>query len=40
MPDAGSWPSGDRALRCVAYYSTDAHKAGETLTGTIKGTAK
>jgi serine/threonine protein kinase len=40
VPDAGSWPGGDRALHCVAYYSTDAHKAGETLTGTIKGTAK
>jgi serine/threonine protein kinase len=40
VPDASTWPGGDRALHCVAYLASDAHKAGETLTGTIKGTAK
>jgi len=34
-----SWPNGDRALRCVAYYSTNANPAGETLHSSIKGAA-
>jgi eukaryotic-like serine/threonine-protein kinase len=40
IPDASTWPNpnGDRALHCVAYYSTSAHPAGATLTGSIKGT--
>ena len=38
IPDASTWPTGDRALHCVAYYSTSAHPAGATLTGSIKGT--
>jgi len=40
VPDAGTWPTGDRALHCVAYYSTNAQEAGVTIHGTIKGTAK
>jgi hypothetical protein len=39
VPDASSWPGGDRALRCVAYYSTNANPAGETLHSSIKGAA-
>jgi serine/threonine protein kinase len=39
VPDATSWPNGDRALRCVAYYSTNANPAGETLHSSIKGAA-
>jgi hypothetical protein len=39
VPDASSWPNGDRALRCVAYYSTNANPAGETLHSSIKGAA-
>jgi hypothetical protein len=40
VPDASTWPGGDRALHCVAYYSTSAQPAGVTLTSTIRGTAK
>ena len=40
VPDASTWPGGDRALRCVAYYSTNANPAGEILHSSIKGTAK
>jgi hypothetical protein len=39
VPDSSSWPNGDRALRCVAYYSTNANPAGETLHSSIKGAA-
>jgi Septum formation len=40
IPDATSWVSKppDRALHCVAYYSTSADPAGATLTRSIKGT--
>ena len=38
IPDSSTWPGGDRALHCVAYYSTSAHPAGATLHGSIKGT--
>jgi Protein kinase domain/Septum formation len=37
IPDASTWPTGDRALHCVAYYSTPQQKAGVTLTRSIKG---
>ncbi len=37
IPDASTWPTGDRALHCVAYYSTPEQKAGVTLTHSIKG---
>ncbi len=40
VPDASTWPGGDRALHCVAYYSTDANPSGEFMTASIKGTAK
>ena len=32
IPDASTWPTGDRALHCVAYYSTPEQQAGATLT--------
>ena len=37
IPDASTWPTGDRALHCVAYYSTPEQKAGTTLTHSIRG---
>jgi Septum formation len=37
IPDASTWPTGDRALHCVAYYATPQHRAGATLTHSIKG---
>jgi hypothetical protein len=40
VPDASTWPGGDRALHCVAYYRTTAQPAGVTLHDSIKGTAK
>ena len=40
IPDASTWPSGDRALHCVAYYSTAQQRAGATLTRSLKGTRK
>jgi Protein kinase domain/Septum formation len=40
IPDASTWPSGDRALHCVAYYSTSQQRAGVTLTHSIKGSRK
>jgi serine/threonine protein kinase len=40
VPDASTWPGGDRALHCVAYYSTDANPSGALMTASIKGTAK
>jgi hypothetical protein len=40
VPDKSTWPGGDRALHCVAYYSTDANPSGEFMTASIKGTAK
>jgi eukaryotic-like serine/threonine-protein kinase len=40
IPDASTWPTGDRALHCVAYYSTPEQKAGATLTRSIKGSRR
>ena len=40
MPDAATWTTGSRGLHCVAYYETSSHPAGETVHGSIKGTAK
>jgi hypothetical protein len=40
IPDATTWPGGDRALHCVAYYSTSQQKAGATLTHSIKSSRK
>jgi hypothetical protein len=40
VPDGSTWPGGDRALHCVAYYPTSAQPAGVTMYTSIKGTAK
>ena len=40
IPDASTWPTGDRALHCVAYYSTPDRKAGATLTRSISGSRR
>jgi len=37
IPDASTWPSGDRGLHCIAYHSTHEQPAGATLTGSIRG---
>ena len=36
IPDAATWPTGDRALHCIAYYATAKQPAGATLTHSIK----
>jgi hypothetical protein len=40
VSDQSSWQSGDRDLHCMAYYKTSAVPSGETMHGSIKGTAK
>ena len=40
IPDTSTWPSGDRALHCVAYYAPPSQPAGAPLTGSIKGSGK
>jgi len=40
VPDASTWPSGDRGLHCIAYYSTHDQPAGTTMTGSIRGARK
>jgi hypothetical protein len=40
IPDAATWPTGDRALDCVAYYSTPKHRAGVTLAHSIRGSRR
>ena len=40
IPDASTWPTGDRALHCIAYFSTSKQPAGVTLTRSIKGSRK
>jgi len=40
VPDASTWPNGDRALHCVAYYPTKSQPAGATLHGSLKGIAR
>jgi hypothetical protein len=40
IPDASTWPTGDRALHCVAYFSTPKQPAGATLNRSIKGSSK
>jgi hypothetical protein len=40
IPDASTWPTGDRALHCMAYFSTPKQPAGATLTRSIKGSRK
>ena len=40
VPNQSSWPGGDRGLHCMAYYKTNPNPSGETLHGSIKGTAR
>jgi Protein kinase domain/Septum formation len=40
IPDASTWPTGDRALHCVAYFSTPNQAAGATMNRSIKGSGK
>ena len=40
IPDVSTWPKGDRALRCVAYYATAMQPAGVPMTGSIRGSRK
>jgi len=40
VPDASTWPTGDRALHCVVYYATSSQPAGVTLHGSLKGAAR
>jgi eukaryotic-like serine/threonine-protein kinase len=40
VPDASTWPNGDRALHCVAYYATPQDPAGAPIVGSIEGTRK
>ena len=36
IPDAATWPIGDRALHCIAYYATPRQPTGVKLTGSIR----
>jgi hypothetical protein len=36
IPDAATWPIGDRALHCIAYYATPSQPTGVKLTGSLK----
>jgi hypothetical protein len=38
VPDSSTWPTGDRALHCVAYYAPPQDLAGAPITGSIEGT--
>ena len=40
IPDASTWPSGDRGLHCIAYHAGPGRPAGATITGTIRGSRK
>ncbi len=40
IPDASTWPTGDRALHCVAYFSTPNQPAGATMNRSIKGSGE
>ena len=40
VPDASTWPTGDRALHCVAYYATPQDPAGAPIVGSIEGTRR
>jgi serine/threonine protein kinase len=40
IPDASTWPDGDRGLHCMAYYPTPQRRAGAYLTGSIKGSRR
>jgi hypothetical protein len=38
VPDSSTWPTGDRALHCVAYYAPPQDPAGAPIIGSIQGT--
>jgi serine/threonine protein kinase len=38
VPDSSTWPTGDRALHCVAYFATPENPAGAPIVGSIAGT--
>jgi hypothetical protein len=40
IPDAMTWPAGDRALHCIAYYATGKQPAGASLTHSVKGSRR
>jgi Protein kinase domain/Septum formation len=40
IPDAATWPIGDRALHCIAYYATPSQPTGVKLTGSIRDSRK
>jgi hypothetical protein len=40
IPDASTWPSGDRGLHCIAYDATPGQPSGATIAGSIKGSRK
>ncbi len=40
IPDAATWPIGDRALHCIAYYATPSQPTGVKLTGSLKESRK
>jgi hypothetical protein len=40
VPDASTWPGGDRGLHCVLYYRTTSQPGGVTLHQSLKGAAK
>jgi|SRR5580658_8179910 hypothetical protein len=40
IPSSGTWPEGDRALKCVAYYSNSGGSEAVVLNQSIKGADK
>jgi hypothetical protein len=40
IPDAATWPAGDRGLHCAAYYATAQQPSGATLTRSIRGSRR
>lgn len=40
IPDALTWPTGDRGLHCIAYYATPKQPSGVSVTGSIQGAHK
>ncbi len=40
IADTSTWPNGDRALHCIAYYALPSQPAGAPITGSIRGSGK
>ena len=40
VPDASTWPTGDRGLHCVVYDATSSQPAGATLHSSLRGADK